>query len=61
MAETNTHTQTNFIASLAAVMWQYYFAGQFALTLLLFYPYLWWCFRSPLRYHRAENVQRFWS
>jgi len=61
MAETNTHSQTHFIATLAAVMWQYYFAAQFVLTLLLFYPYLWWCFRSPRRYHRALNVQRFWS
>lgn len=60
MPETN-NTQTNSLASLLALMWQYYFAVQFALTLLLFYPYLWWCFRSPQRYHLALRLQRHWS
>lgn len=54
-------TKVNYLSSAASLLWQYYFAFQFGLTLLLCFPILVWAFQKPKRYPQALRLQRIWA
>lgn len=53
--------KVNYFSSAASLLWQYYFALQFGLTLLFCYPILVWAFQKPKRYPHALRLQRIWA
>lgn len=46
---------------IGAIIWQVLFLINFVITLLLFYPALWFCFRKEKRFPAALRLQRIWA